>query len=69
MNHTKHEHSHAPETEGKVIRWAGIYEFFVNRVFGRRSQQMRVDGLKYGGLKPGSRILDFGCGAGDLPRR
>ena len=27
---------------------------------------MRVEGLKYANLKAGSRILDFGCGAGDL---
>jgi ubiquinone/menaquinone biosynthesis C-methylase UbiE len=49
-----------------VIRWAGIYDFFVNHIFGRRSQKMRVEGLKHAELKPGSRILDFGCGAGDL---
>lgn len=66
MNHIKHDHSHAPETTGKVIRWAGIYDFFVNRVFGRRSREMRVGALQLAGLKPGSRILDFGCGAGDL---
>ena len=66
MNHTKHEHSHAPETTGHVIRWAGIYDLFVNRIFGRRSHQMRVGALQLAGLKPGSSILDFGCGAGDL---
>ncbi|MEX2161874.1 MAG: class I SAM-dependent methyltransferase [Anaerolineales bacterium] len=35
-------------------------------MFGRRSHQMRAGALQHAGLKPGSRILDFGCGAGDL---
>lgn len=64
--HTDHQHPHAPETKGKVIKWAGIYELVVNRIFGRRSRQMRVGALQHAELNPGSRILDFGCGAGDL---
>ncbi|MEX1248520.1 MAG: class I SAM-dependent methyltransferase [Anaerolineales bacterium] len=61
-----HTHSHQPETAGKVIHWAGIYDLFVNRIFGRRSHRKRVGALQLAGLKPGSSILDFGCGAGDL---
>ncbi len=59
-------HSHAPETQGRVIKWASIYDLFVNRIFGRRSREMRVGALRQAGLKPGNSILDFGCGAGDL---
>jgi ubiquinone/menaquinone biosynthesis C-methylase UbiE len=62
----QHEHSHALETKGRVIKSAGIYDLFVNHIFGRRSRQMRVSALQEAGLKPKSSILDFGCGAGDL---
>ncbi len=61
-----HEHSHEPQTEGKVIRWAWFYDLMVNRLFGRRSRQMRVVALHHAELKPGCAILDFGSGAGDL---
>jgi ubiquinone/menaquinone biosynthesis C-methylase UbiE len=61
-----HEHSHEPQTEGKVIHWAGWYDFFVNRLFGRRARKMRAAALAHAGLKPGSAVLDFGSGAGDL---
>ena len=61
-----HEHSHEPQTEGKVIRWAGLYDLMINRLFGRRSRQMREVALQHAGLKPGTVILDFGSGAGDL---
>ncbi len=68
MNHqsTNREHQHVPVTEGVTIRWAGIYDLFVNRIFGRLSRSMRVGALHLAELKPGSTILDFGCGAGDL---
>jgi len=61
-----HKHSRQPQTEGKVIRWAGWYELMVNRLFGRRSREMRLAALQHANLKPGSAILDFGSGAGDL---
>ena len=61
-----HEHSREPQTEGKVIRWAGWYDLIVNHLFGRRSQRMRLAALQYANLKSGSAILDFGSGAGDL---
>ena len=60
------EHQHAPATEGAMIRWAGIYDLFVNRIFGGLSRRARVGALQHAGLNPGSTILDFGCGAGDL---
>jgi len=60
------EHQHTPATEGAIIRWAGIYDLFVNRIFGGLSHRTRVGALQHAGLKPGSTILDFGCGAGDL---
>lgn len=66
QHHNEHEHSRSLETKGKVIRWASLYDLFVNRIFGRRSHQMRVGALQLAGLKPGNKILDFGCGAGDL---
>ncbi len=66
MDPHSHNHSRVLQTEGKVIHWAGWYELFVNRLFGRRSRKMRVAALQYANLKPGSAILDFGCGAGDL---
>jgi demethylmenaquinone methyltransferase/2-methoxy-6-polyprenyl-1,4-benzoquinol methylase/phosphoethanolamine N-methyltransferase len=60
------DHTHGVQTEGKVIHWAGWYEFLVNRVFGGLSRRMRVGALRQASLQPGSTILDFGCGAGDL---
>lgn len=68
MDEHSHDHNHSlePQTEGKVIRWAGWYDLFVNRLFGRRSRKMRSSALQHAPLKPGSSILDFGSGAGDL---
>jgi demethylmenaquinone methyltransferase/2-methoxy-6-polyprenyl-1,4-benzoquinol methylase/phosphoethanolamine N-methyltransferase len=59
-------HTHGADTEGKVIHWARRYDLLVNRLFGGLSHRMRVGTLRQAGLRPGSTILDFGCGAGDL---
>jgi ubiquinone/menaquinone biosynthesis C-methylase UbiE len=68
MKQHSHDHNHSPnpQTEGIVIHWAGMYEFMVNRLFGHRSRRMRLAALPLAGIRPGSVILDFGCGAGDL---
>lgn len=68
MDQHSHDHQHVqePQTEGKVIHWAGWYELLVNRLFGRRARKMRAAALAHAELTPGMSILDFGSGAGDL---
>jgi ubiquinone/menaquinone biosynthesis C-methylase UbiE len=62
MSHSVHDA--APNTEGKVIRWARLYDlgdrFFG---FGRGRHKLTLD---LAAIAPGERVLDVGCGPGTL---
>ena len=63
--HTRtHSRDTPAQTEGRLIRWAALYDGLINMMtFGqiRRLRQMTVDRAMLG---PGESVLDVGCGTG-----
>lgn len=57
-----HGHSHAPETKGFVLHQARLY----NLVFSRLTRKSNPTILAIASIKPGSTVLDVGCGPGGL---
>ena len=76
--HTTHEHgagqghSHAgpqaeaPATAGRVIRWARSYDLGLRLMLLGQAGRLRAVPLDLAALRPGERVLDVGCGPGDL---
>ncbi len=63
-HHTSHA---APETRGHTIRrWARGYDWLVTLMSLGRRDAVRTSVTEQGGLKPGMRVLDVGCGTGTL---
>ncbi len=60
-SHT-HSHSTVPETKGNVIHRAGLYNAIVSRMLKKSEPTI----LRLAGIKPGSTVLDVGCGPGSL---
>jgi ubiquinone/menaquinone biosynthesis C-methylase UbiE len=60
-SHT-HSHSQAPETQGSVLHGARFY----NAVFSRMLKKSEPTILKLAGVKSGAKVLDVGCGPGNL---
>ncbi len=52
----------APETKGKVIRWASMYDALFGRIL--RPSEASIHAVA--GVKPGDKVLDVGCGSGRL---
>ena len=60
------QHEHAPATQGLMIRWAKYYDPFVSIfTLGRRSQ-IRQETVARSGIQAGDRVLEVGCGTGDV---
>jgi ubiquinone/menaquinone biosynthesis C-methylase UbiE len=66
--HGKDQHSHpeAPQTTGKLIRWAKYYDFVVNIMGLGQAGRLRRKTIDLANIQPGNSILDVGCGTGDL---
>jgi demethylmenaquinone methyltransferase/2-methoxy-6-polyprenyl-1,4-benzoquinol methylase/phosphoethanolamine N-methyltransferase len=64
--HSGQTHSHAgpetPATEGIILRRAGIY----NLIFSPLLRKSEKTLLNLAGVKPGSKVLDVGCGPASL---
>jgi ubiquinone/menaquinone biosynthesis C-methylase UbiE len=54
----------APQTQGQVIRWPGVYELILWAVTRGRERAFRLFIMDLVGLQPGEAVLDVGCGTG-----
>lgn len=64
MHSHTHTHESAPQTEGRLIRWASLYDAFTNIMTLGQASRLRSRTIEHALLKPGESILDVGCGTG-----
>lgn len=71
--HGNDNHSHAaaaadtaPQTTGTLIRWAKRYDFIVQFMAFGQARRLRRKSIDVAQIAPGERVLDVGCGTGDL---
>ena len=56
----------APQTTGKVIRWAFFYDILVGAFLLGKDRSIRELTVDLARLQPGESVLDVGCGTGSL---
>ena len=66
MAHHHHGAALAPQTEGRLIRWANRYDLSVQLITMGHAGRLRRLIARQVGAHPGERVLDVGCGTGDL---
>lgn len=68
MAHPFHSHSmeQPAQTEGSLIRWAAYYDVTVNLLTLGKARRLRTMTVDQALIKPGDRVLDVGCGTGEV---
>src|SRR5512143_567900 len=65
-------HSHAeatPQTTGMVLNWGRRYDWVVQIMALGQAGRLRRKTVEFAQIAPGERVLDVGCGTGDLTLR
>ncbi len=65
-SHTHPHSGHEVQTKGATIRWARFYDAVVKFMTLGQDRKLRQRTLELATLKPGDKVLDVGCGTGDL---
>jgi ubiquinone/menaquinone biosynthesis C-methylase UbiE len=66
MNADKTHNQPAPKTKGQIIPWASFYDTMVWLLSWGKGQEIREKTVALAQIKAGDRVLDVGCGTGDL---
>jgi demethylmenaquinone methyltransferase/2-methoxy-6-polyprenyl-1,4-benzoquinol methylase/phosphoethanolamine N-methyltransferase len=66
MHTHSHTHETAPQTEGRLIRWAWFYDAFGNIITLGHMGMLRAMTVDQAQLKAGEKVLDVGCGTGGV---
>src|SRR5512136_165189 len=56
----------APQTTGNVIHWANRYDLVVQFMALGQASRLRRKTIEFAQITSGERVLDVGCGTGDL---
>jgi ubiquinone/menaquinone biosynthesis C-methylase UbiE len=65
MHHIR-THEHAPQTRGRTIPWAHRYDMLTNLMLLGKELALREMMAEMAEIKPGDKVLDVGCGTGNL---
>ena len=59
-------HQPAPATQGRTIPWAAFYDIVVRLMSLGKDSAIRKACVELAQINPGDKVLDVGCGTGDL---
>lgn len=63
---SRYTHTHPPATAGRTIHWAHLYDALVGVMTLGKGRAIREATAEIAQIKAGDKVLDVGCGTGDL---